>query len=85
MPCFELFERQPRSYRDKVLPPTVTARISIEAGVTFGWERYVGSAGHSIGIDRFGASAPADELFEKFGIMADRVAAVARQMLERVS
>lgn len=85
MPCFELFERQPRSYRDEVLPPTVAARISIEAGVTRGWERYVGSEGRSIGIDRFGASAPAGELFEKFGITADRVAAVAREMLERVS
>ena len=81
MPCFELFERQTRDYREEVLPPEVTARISIEAGTTFGWDRYVGRFGRAIGIDRFGASAPADDLFEKFGITAKRVAAVAQGLL----
>jgi transketolase len=81
MPCFELFERQSRDYREEVLPPEVTARISIEAGTTFGWDRYVGPFGRAIGIDRFGASAPADDLFEKFGITASRVAAVAQGLL----
>ena len=81
MPCFALFERQPREYREQVLPPEVTARVSVEAGVTFGWERYVGTSGRSVGIDRFGASAPAEELFQKFGITAEQVAAVAREVM----
>ena len=81
MPCFERFERQPREYRDKVLPPEVRSRVSVEAGITFGWQRYVGASGRSVGIDRFGASAPAEALFEKFGITAENVAAVARETL----
>ncbi len=81
MPCFELFERQPRDYRDTILPPEVTARVSVEAGVTFGWDRYVGSRGRAVGIDRFGASAPAEDLFQKFGITAEQVAAIAREVL----
>lgn len=81
MPCFELFERQSRDYREEVLPPEIVARVSIEAGTTFGWDRFVGPRGRAIGIDRFGASAPADDLFEKFGITSDRVAAVAEGLL----
>ena len=58
MPSWELFEAQPKSYRDEVLPPRVRARVSIEAASPFGWERYVGLAGAIIGVNRFGASAP---------------------------
>ena len=58
LPCWELFDAQPQEYRDEVLPPSVKARVSIEAGVTFGWERWVGPRGASVGVDRFGASAP---------------------------
>jgi len=70
MPSWELFEKQAREYRDEVLPPAVTARLAIEAGVTFGWSKYVGVKGEVIGLDRFGASAPYQILMEKFGFTA---------------
>jgi len=73
MPSWELFDKQPEEYRREVLPPEIKARISIEAGVTIGWQRYVGNDGDVIGIDHFGASAPINVLYEKFGITADRV------------
>jgi len=67
-PCWELFQEQPQAYRDSVLPPAVKARVSIEAGSTFGWHKWVGDHGISIGVDDFGASAPAPILYEKFGL-----------------
>src|SRR4030095_5600017 len=67
MPSWEIFEHQTQEYRDSVLPPGVTARVAIEQASTFGWERYVGSAGHVIGMQTFGASAPLKALQEKFG------------------
>jgi transketolase len=70
MPSWELFEKQSREYRDEVLPPAVTARLAIEAGVTLGWSKYVGVKGDVIGLDRFGASAPYQVLMEKFGFTA---------------
>jgi len=73
MPSWELFEEQPEEYRRQVLPPEIKARIAIEAGITEGWHRYVGIEGDVIGLDHFGASAPAKVLFEKFGINADKV------------
>jgi transketolase len=81
MPSWDLFARQPQSYRDEVLPPAITARISIEAGVTFGWERWVGSTGIAMGIDHFGASAPYQTLYEKFGLTPERVVENAKQLL----
>ena len=81
MPSWALFEEQPAAYRREVLPPSVTARVSIEAGVTQGWERYVGPDGTSLGVDRFGASAPGDVVMEKYGLTADRVAEEARALL----
>ena len=81
MPSWALFEEQPAAYRREVLPPAVTARVSIEAGVTQGWERYVGPDGTSLGVDRFGASAPGDVVMEKYGLTADRVAEEARALL----
>jgi transketolase len=77
LPSWELFEAQDADYRESVLPAAVTARVSIEAGATFGWGRYVGTAGASVGIDHFGASAPAKVLYEKFGITADNLTATA--------
>ncbi len=74
LPCWELFDEQPDEYRDEVLPPAVTARVSIEAGVTFGWERYVGPGGASIGVDRFGASAPYERIYEELGLTPQAVA-----------
>jgi len=73
MPSWELFERQPKAYRDSVLPPEKTRRVSIEAGSTLGWERYVGTNGRAIGIDTFGRSAPGSELYRRFELTADRV------------
>jgi transketolase len=81
LPSWHLFSQQDRSYRDQVLPPAITARVSIEAGSTFGWERWVGSTGRSIGLDRFGASAPAEILFEKFGFTVDSVVTAVEEIL----
>jgi transketolase len=82
LPSWYLFDRQERAYRDEVLPPSVGARVSIEAGSTFGWQRWVGSTGRSIGLDRFGASAPAEILFEKFGFTVDAVVNAVEEILQ---
>jgi transketolase len=81
MPCRERFEEQEASYREAVLPLSVPARVSVEAGATFGWERYVGDRGASVGIDRFGASAPAERIFRELGITADAVRDRAKSVL----
>jgi len=81
MPSWELFDDQPQEYRDLVLPPQVTARVSVEEASTFGWARYVGSTGHSIGMSSFGASAPLKELLKKFGFTAEHVVAAAKEQL----
>jgi transketolase len=81
MPSWELFEAQSETYQEEVLPPSVKARVSIEAGVTQGWERYVGTEGSSIGVDRFGASAPGETVMEKYGLTAERVAEEARKLV----
>jgi transketolase len=81
MPSWELFERQPQSYRDSVLPPTVMARVAVEAGVPLGWHKYVGPAGDVVGMTRFGASAPGPVVFEKFGFTPENVAARALRLL----
>ena len=85
MPCWELFAEQPQDYRDDVLPPDVGARLSVEAGIPHGWERWVGDAGASVGIDRFGASAPGDVVLANLGFTAENVAARAAALLERVA
>jgi transketolase len=81
MPSTDVFDAQDDGYRDSVLPSTVTAKVAIEAGVTETWWRYVGTEGCVIGLDRFGASAPANELFEHFGFTAEHVVAVAKKLL----
>jgi transketolase len=81
MPSWEVFAAQPQAYRDDVLPPAVEARVSIEAGVTQGWQRWTGTKGIALGLDHFGASAPAEVLFEKFGLTVDRVVASARALV----
>jgi transketolase len=80
LPCWELFSEQDEAYRDEVLLPSVRARVSIEAGATFGWERWVGEEGVRIGVDRFGASAPGPRVFEELGITADAVAGAVRRL-----
>ena len=81
MPSWELFEAQPQSYRDEVLPPRVGARLAVELGVRQGWDRYVGPRGDMLGIDGFGASAPAKVLLEKYGFTVENVVARARRLL----
>ncbi len=83
LPSWEVFASQTQSYRDTVLPPDVTTRISVEAGSSFGWTKYVTSQGTSIAIDHFGASAPGDRLFEEFGFTPDQISATVRHMLTR--
>jgi transketolase len=78
LPCWELFAAQDKAWRDQVLPPAITARVSVEAGCTLGWERFVGADGVAIGLDHFGASAPFEQLYEHFGLTAARVADVAK-------
>ena len=81
MPCMDLFNDQPAEYREKVLPSSVTRRVSVEALTTFGWERYVGLTGKSIGMTGFGASAPGSVIFEHFGITTDAVIAAVKEQL----
>jgi transketolase len=83
MPSWDIFEHQPQSYRDSVLPPKVTARIAVEQGSVLGWDRYVGPAGKVIGMRTFGASAPLKELLRNFGFEPERVVATARELLGR--
>jgi transketolase len=82
MPSCELFDAQPAAWREAVLPPAVTARVSIEAGVTLGWERYTGGAGTPLGINRFGASAPGGLVLERLGMTADAIETTVRRMLD---
>jgi transketolase len=85
MPCWELFAEQSPEYREEVLPADVRARVSVEAGVTLGWKHWVGDQGDSIGVDRFGASAPGNEVLERLGFTVDNVVARAVALLERVA
>ena len=83
MPSFELFEQQSQAYRESVIPPAVTARVSVEQASTLGWGRYVGLSGCSIGMKTFGASAPLRALQQKFGFTVERVVAAAQEQLEK--
>jgi transketolase len=83
MPSWDIFEHQPPSYRESVLPAKVTGRIAVEQGSVLGWERYVGAAGQVIGMQTFGASAPLKELQRKFGFEPERVVTVAKELLGR--
>jgi transketolase len=84
MPAWDLFQAQDASYRESVLPHHVKARVSVEAGATFGWERWVGDHGVALGIDRFGASAPGEMVLERFGFTVERVAAAGRESFASV-
>jgi transketolase len=81
MPCWELFEAQDETYRESVLPSSVTARVSIEMAATLGWDRYVGPRGKMIGMHSFGASAPLKDLLKRFGFDAEAVVSAAKQVL----
>lgn len=82
-PSWELFEQQPREYRESVLLPGVKARVAVEAGISMGWAKYVGDSGEVIGIDHFGASAPANILFKEFGFTVENVIDTARKVMSR--
>nr|MBA2546595.1 transketolase [Solirubrobacterales bacterium] len=81
LPCWELFDRQDQAYRDEVLPPAVTARVSVEEASTLGWHRYVGSEGKTVGMQTFGSSAPLKDVMTKFGFTPDKVAEAAKEMI----
>jgi transketolase len=83
MPSFELFEHQPQAYRDSVLPPDVTARVSVEQASVVGWDKYVGLKGKAIGMRSFGASAPLKELQKKFGFEPEVVVAAVKEVLKK--
>jgi transketolase len=83
MPSSEIFEDQPQSYRDTVLPPRVTARIAVEQESILSWEGYVGTAGKVVGMKTFGASAPFKQLQRKFGFQPERIVELATEMLGR--
>ena len=82
MPCWELFEEQDQAWRERVLPPDIGARVSIEAGSTFGWERWIGRSGIAIGLERFGASAPAEVIFRELGFTSEHVVRAVKSLLE---
>ena len=83
MVSWELFEQQNQEYRNSIIPPTITARVSVEQASTFGWARFVGLDGERIGMKTFGASAPLKELQKKFGFTVQRVVEAARHQLKR--
>jgi transketolase len=85
LPCLEWFAEQDQAYRDEVLPPSVRARVSVEAGVPMGWREYVGDAGRIVGLDHFGASAAYTVLYEEFGLTEEAVVAAARDSLAAAS
>jgi transketolase len=81
MPSWDVFSQQPAAYQDAILPPAVTARVSIEAGATFGWHRWLGNRGIAIGIDTFGASAPAPKIYEEYGLTPAKVVEAAKRLI----
>jgi len=83
MPSWELFEQQDHAYRDSVLPPGITARVSVEAGSVIGWDRYVGMNGAKIGMHSFGSSAPIKDLMKKFGFTPEKVLAAAKDQIAK--
>jgi transketolase len=82
MPCWEFFEAQPEHYRNLVLPPDVTCRLSIELGTSFGWEKWVGPKGASLSVDHFGTSAPGEEILEAFGFTVPKIVHLSERLLK---
>ncbi|NHZ72708.1 MAG: transketolase, partial [Aquificales bacterium] len=80
-PCWELFDAMPQSYKDEVLPPSVTARVGIEAAVSMGWQKYIGCEGKMIALDHFGASAPFKTLYREFGLTPEAMVAAALELV----
>ena len=82
-PSWDLFEKQPDSYKKKVLPAEINARLAIEAGVSFGWQKWVGDAGDVLAVDRYGASAPGSKVFEEYGFTVSNIVKKAKSMIEK--
>ena len=83
MPSWELFELQDQAYRDSVLPPDISARVSVEEGAVIGWDRYVGIDGAKIGMHTFGSSAPIEDLLTKFGFTSEKILATAKDQIAK--
>ncbi len=83
MPSWELFEAQSQEYKDSVLPPDIKARLAVEAGAKLGWERYIGDQGKMIGLDRFGASAPAEVIMKEYGFTVENIVKVATELMNQ--
>jgi len=83
MPSWELFEQQDQAYRDRVLPPEIMARVTVEQAALLGWDRYAGPSGAMLGMRSFGASAPLADLLKKFGFTTEHVVAAAREQIAR--
>ncbi len=83
MPSWELFDEQNAAYRDSVLPPAVTARVAVEAGIEQGWSKYLGSTGRFVGMSTYGASAPGPTLFKHFGLTVEAVVAQGKELLAK--
>jgi transketolase len=81
MPCFEQFAKQDAAYRESVLPAAIKARVSVEAGLTHGWERWIGERGVAIGVDTYGASAPDKVLWEQYGLTVPKVVAAVKSLV----
>ena len=81
MPCWEFFDEQSAKYKEQVLPAKVTARLAIEAGVSLGWHKYIGDKSDTLCVDKFGASAPAEDVFRDYGFTVENVVKKARQLL----
>jgi transketolase len=81
MPCWEFFDEQAAKYKESVLPPTVKARLAIEAGVSLGWHKYVGLEGDTLTVDKFGASAPAEDVFKEFGFTVENIVKKAKKLI----
>jgi transketolase len=81
LPCWEVFDEQSDEYKESVLPSAVTKRLSVEAGISMGWSKYVGAGGASVSIETFGASAPGDKLMQEFGFTVENVVAKAKALL----
>mgnify|MGYP001443223285 FL=1 len=81
MPCWEFFDAQTQKYRDEVLPPKVTARLAVEAGVSQGWHKYVGDKGDILAVDKFGTSAPAEDVFRAYGFTLQNVISKAKALI----
>ena len=81
MPCTELFDEQSAEYKEEVLPKDVKARLAIEAGVSLGWHKYIGDEGDTLTVDKFGASAPAEVVFEEYGFTVENAVAKAKRLI----